>query len=614
MRGIHLLTYLVSLQVAGVVVRGCHIPTSIYSEDDESEVQPWSRGDRVTREVTLGERLACGPDVTPDLVPPNRVITTERVSRLKKEMIRRSLDGYIIPSSDEHQSEYVAPADERRRYISGFSGSYGVAVVTARHQALWTDGRYFLQADQELDCNWLLMKMKNPGVPKMTEWLQTTLRPGAKVGADPRLIGAETWISYAEDLAKFNITLEAEEMNLVDLVWPQQERPKYSEDPIFVLETRFAGKSWEEKVREVRQEMVKKGADMLVVTALDEVAWLLNLRGNDIPYNPVFRAYVILAPDRLELYVPAGKIMPAVDSHLRVNQCGDGRECVTINDYVSILDSLRALRLRNTVKKVLLGAKYSYSGGASYAIYSAVPEKMRVKDTSPILLMKARKNPKEVEGMKRAHVKDAVALCDFLSFLENEIEAGRYWSEISAAQTLGEYRGQQQDFVGISFDTISAFGSNGAIVHYAPSKETSKQITNESLYLLDSGGQYKDGTTDVTRTLHYGTPTPMQVEAYTRVLMGAVDLATLVFPEGTGDTDVDILARRHLYAVGLDYRHGTGHGIGMFLNVHEAPIQVRIYGGEEHKFEVGHFFSDAFESTYRLNYFGSHGKWLAWSH
>ncbi|XP_063842236.1 xaa-Pro aminopeptidase 1-like [Scylla paramamosain] len=352
--------------------------------------------------------------------------------------------------------------------------------------------------------------------------------------------------------AEFNITLEAEEMNLVDLVWPQQERPKYSDDPIFVLETRFAGKSWEEKVREVREEMVKKGADMLVVTALDEVAWLLNLRGNDIPYNPVFRAYVILTPDRLELYVPAGKIMPAVDSHLRVNQCGDGRECVTINDYVSILDSLRALRLRNTVKKVLLGAKYSYSGGASYAIYSAVPEKMRVKGTSPILLMKARKNPKEVEGMKRAHVKDAVALCDFLSFLENEIEAGRYWSEISAAQRLEEYRGQQQDFVGISFDTISAFGSNGAIVHYAPSKETSKQITNESLYLLDSGGQYKD-------------------------------LATLVFPEGTGDTDVDILARRHLYAVGLDYRHGSGHGIGMFLNVHEA-----------------------FESTYRLNYFGSH--------
>ncbi|KAK7068099.1 Xaa-Pro aminopeptidase 2 [Halocaridina rubra] len=425
----------------------------------------------------------------------------------------------------------------------------------------------------------------------MTEWLIQNLSNGSVVGADPKLIGTDEWKKWDKKLSDANITLRAEETNLVDLVWPEGERPPHSTDPIFIHELQFAGKKWEKKVEEAREEMENKEADMMVLTALDEIAWLLNLRGNDIPNTPVFRSYVFIGRNSVELFIPKGKITPAVDNHLNVNQCGE-EECVTISEYSTVLTRLQALQLDHGIRKVLLPSKYSYSGGVSYAIYSAVPEDKRLFVTSPVLFMKARKNEVEVQGMKRAHIKDAVALCDFLSFMEQEITDGNAWNEMEAAETLSEYREQQDHYVGLSFGTTSAFGPNGAVIHYKPRNETNRYITTESLYLLDSGGQYKDGTTDVTRTMHYGTPTPFQVEAYTRVLMGAIDLATLVFPESTGDKDVDIMARKHLYEVGLDYRHGTGHGIGMFLSVHEAPTQVRIYSKEEHKFEIGQFFSD----------------------
>ncbi|XP_064108547.1 uncharacterized protein LOC135216931 isoform X1 [Macrobrachium nipponense] len=580
------------------VVSGCVYPRYTDEYDDEDAGSGVSRR-RFIREVTLHERSNC---TSGEIQPRIRVDTSERVAALRQQMLLKGFDAYIVPSDDEHQSEYVSAHDERRKYITGFSGSAGTAVVTRERQALWTDGRYFLQADDQLDCNWLLMKQKNEGVPKMTEWITQNLVTGSKVGADPRLIGAETWKVYAEELAEADIELVALETNLIDLIWPAEERAPHSTSPLMVHELKFAGRRWEDKVADVRTEMEKHNADLLVLSALDEIAWLLNLRGDDIPFNPVFRSYVLIGKRSMDVYLPHGKITPAVDHHLKVNQC-NGQECVRISDYLSVLDHLRALKLKNEVKKVMLPSKFSYSGGVSFAVYSAVPEDKRIMATSPVLLMKARKNRVESQGMKNAHIKDAVALCDFLSLLEMEVKDGKYWDEFSAAQKVEEFRSQQKDFVSTSFATISAFGSNGAVIHYHPQRETNKQIDNTSLYLLDSGGQYKDGTTDVTRTMHYGEPTPYQVETYTRVLQGAIDLASLVFPEGTGDTNIDIMARRHLYEVGLDYRHGTGHGIGMFLNVHEAPIQVRIYGTEEHKFEVGHFFSDE-PGFYQDNEFG----------
>ncbi|KAG7156581.1 Xaa-Pro aminopeptidase 1-like 1 [Homarus americanus] len=501
--------------------------------------------ERVAREAALDGRTNC-KEGNPQ--PEIRVNTSSQMTKLRQEMGNHRLDGYIIPMTGE-QHGYLAPAEKRLQYMTGFTGSFGNVAVTADEQALWTDGRYFLQADSELGCDWLLMKEQIDGVPTISEWLRSKLVSGAKVGADPRLIAADTWKFYSEELAS---------------------------------------KRWEDKVADVRAEMERQGADILVITAPDEVAWLLNLRGSDVETTPevkfqqmhdtvsdalcslaVFRSYVIIGRNNVELFVPPDKITPAVDNHLNVNQCGE-QECVIITEYIAILDRLRVLKLNNGITKVMLGKKYSYSGGASYAIYSAVPEEKRLVTISPVLEMKARKNPVEIKGMKDSHIRDAVALCDFLSFMEKEINSGNSWNEITASEKLLELRRQQQNFMGVSFKTISAFGPNGAVIHYRPRPDTNREITTESLYLLDSGGQYKDGTTDVTRTMHYGEPTSFQVEAYTRVLIGAIDLARLIFPEGTDDTDIDILARRPLYEVGLDYRHGTGHGIGHFLGVHEG--------------------------------------------
>ncbi|XP_037780041.1 xaa-Pro aminopeptidase 1-like isoform X2 [Penaeus monodon] len=512
--------------------------------------------------VTLADREKCQPG---DVAPAVRVNTTVRVANLREEMDKYNLTAYIIPSGDEHQSEYVAKADERRKYISGFSGSSGLALVTLSAQALWTDGRYFLQAEDELDCAWIIMKEGLEGVPTVLEWLKE-LPMGATVGADPRLIGAQTWQSYAEELEGVGIDMLGIGTNLVDVIWEEDGRPPYVQDPVFVHEIEFAGKSWQDKVADVRGEMSAAEADVLVLTALDEVAWLLNLRGSDIPYNPVFRAYVAISTSSVDLFLPESKTTESVEEHLSVNECSE-QQCVTIHDYASILDYLKD----SPAEKIMVPGSYAYSGGASYAIYSAVEESARVTSTSPVLLMKARKNEVEIAGMKNAHLKDAVALCDFLRFLEKEITAGaNVWTEISAATELRSFRAAQEDFVGLSFASISAYSSNGAVIHYEPTDATDRQIGTGSLFLLDSGAQYKDGTTDVTRTMHYGEPTDEQIEAYTRVLAGHVDLASVVFPEGTTDTRLDVLARRHLYEIGLDYRHGTGHGIGMFLGVHES--------------------------------------------
>lgn len=536
------------------------------------------------KEVTLEDRPTCFPV---DINPPTRVDTTERVIKLREEMEKSNLTGYIIPSDDEHQSEYVAEADERRKYISGFSGSAGTAVVTLDQQALWTDGRYFLQAENELDCHWILMKEGEENVPTILEWLGN-LSSGSLVGADSKLISASTWLSNAEALQPSGIEMVEVEPNLVDSIWDEDGRPPYVQDEIFVHDIIYAGKSWQDKVSEVREIMATEGAEMLILTALDEVAWLLNLRGSDIPYNPVFRSYVAVTTDEVNLFVPLNKTTEAVKQHLT-----SAAETVNIQDYTSFIDYLNT----TTASKVMIPDAYSYAGGASYAVYSKIQEDARMLVTSPVLLKKAQKNSIEIQGMKNAHVKDAVALCDFLNFMEKEITSGQNWTEISAADKLAEYRAEQDGAMGLSFSTISGYGPNGAIIHYRPSNATDATISNTSLYLLDSGGQYLDGTTDVTRTLHYGEATPYMTETYTRVLMGHIDLASAVFPVGTVDTRVDILARQPLFEIGLDYNHGTGHGIGMFLGVHEAPTQVRIYGIEDHPFHVGYFFSDVHIQT-----------------
>ncbi|KAF2352830.1 Creatinase N-terminal [Trinorchestia longiramus] len=567
--------------------RACVTP--VESEWD-LEASGAKEGDlRTRRDVSLTDRRHCAGG---DQQPPGRVDTTGRVTSLVEEMVRRSLDAYIITNEDEHVSEYVSDYDKRRTFISGFSGSAGTAVVLQDgRRALWTDGRYFLTADMQLDCEWLLMKTKEPGVPSMSEWLAEQLTAGARVGLDPALTSGTHFIQLQQRLNKSGLLLVGESTNLVDQVWPEEQRPPRVEDELFVHEIEYSGLKWTKKVAQVREEMKKEEVDLLVLTTLDEVAWLLNLRGNDIPYSTVFRSYLLVDHSDVTLFIASGRIPPVVDFHLHIGQCFDN-VCFHQASHDSLVPRLQAAAQDPKVKRVLLPKKYAFSGGASYAIYSAVPAEKRHEAVSPVLLLKARKNEVEFANMKNAHLRDAAAVIDFLAFLEKEINEGREWDEMMAAERLEQFRAEQELFFKPSFNTISAFGPNGAIVHYRPNNETKLAITKDAPYLLDSGGHYQDGTTDVTRTLHFGTPTAFQKEAYTRVLMGALDLARLVFPKGTTDTNIDVLARRHLYKVGLDYKHGTGHGIGLFLSIHESPTQIRIYGDEKHEFELGQFFSD----------------------
>ncbi|XP_059350232.1 xaa-Pro aminopeptidase ApepP-like isoform X2 [Daphnia carinata] len=553
------------------------------------------------------DRLACPPDHDhPE--PANRVNTSLRVEMLRKAMALSNVNAYIITGEDQHQqTEMISPENDRRQFVSGFTGSSGTAVVTDKQAVLWTDGRYYLQADQQLDCQWILMKSGQDQVPEISHWLKSVLSPGDRVGADPKLVNANHWLQWRNELAGSDIWLDALPTNLVDAVWKHAKvvspnnsacSSSSSNKPsttAYVHDIAYSGQSWQDKVDAVRNELVAQKLDAVVLTALDEIAWLLNLRGGDVPYSPLVEGYVYLSLDRIVLFIQPTKMTELIWQHL--NECQEGTICVEVRHYDNVLNDLPVLT--ENVDSVLLPSNYAYSGGVSFAIYQTaclliqIPADKRRTSPSPLILLKAKKNAIEVEGMKNAHMKDAVALCDFLSLLEQQIREGKVqWDELKVVHTLDEYRQQQDLYRGPSFSTIAAFGPNGAVIHYRPSMETNRIIDNSSFLIIDSGGQYLDGTTDVTRTFHFGRATQRQKEIYTRVLMGAIDLATLVFPDSIADSRIDIIARQHLYQVGLDYLHGTGHGIGSFLNVHESPIQVNTNNKEAHHFHANYFFSD----------------------
>nr|AMO02532.1 xaa-pro aminopeptidase 1c [Tityus serrulatus] len=498
--------------------------------------------------------------------PSVEVNTSKRLIQLRGKLKENNYSAYIIPTDDEHQSEYVSEYDKRRTYVSGFSGSAGTAVVLLDKAALWTDGRYFLQAENELDCNWILMKQYEDNTPEIYEWLIENLSNGSQVGADPRLIKQKTWIKLEEKLAKSAIILRKDYKNLVDEIWTESNgRPSPPAEKIFIHEIKYAGKSWEKKIEQLRINIKVEGADCIIVTALDEVAWLFNLRGSDIPFNPVFKSFAFICQTEIRFYVDENKLTDEVKQYL-TNSSNDNYS-IQLKNYNDIYKEMNDFVAK--VGKVLI------TSDSSYAIYNLIPEEKRIVNESPALLMKSVKNPTEIEGMKSSHIKDSVAIIDFVALLEEEVIQGKPWDEIKAMETISQLRRQQELNMGDSFESISASGSNGAIIHYTSQPATNKAIDRENMYLLDTGGQYLDGTTDTTRTFHFGNATDFEKEAYTRVLMGVIDLATAIFPQGTRDTDIDIFARRHLYQVGLDYKHGTGHGIGLFLNVHEGPTRIR---------------------------------------
>ncbi|KAL2412749.1 putative Xaa-Pro aminopeptidase P [Exophiala dermatitidis] len=520
------------------------------------------------------------------------VDTTKRLAQLRDLMRQHKLDVYIVPSEDSHQSEYIAPCDARRAYISGFTGSAGTAVITLEKAALATDGRYFNQASKQLDSNWLLLKQGMEDVPTWQEWTTEQAEGGKTVGVDPTVITASDARKLKETLKKKSqATLVGVSENLVDKIWAN--RPPRPAEKVIVLSEKYAGKSFKDKLEDLRKDLKKKKAAGMVVSMLDEVAWLFNLRGSDIPYNPVFFSYASVTPKSATLYVDSAKIGQEVKDYLH--------GLVDIKPYDSLFSDLAqiaemaASEYETDATSKSHAPKLLLSNKSSWALSLGLGGEDKVEESrSPIADAKAIKNATELEGMRQCHIRDGAALIEYFAWLENELINNNAWiDEVEAADKLEEIRSKGEHFVGLSFDTISATGPNAAVIHYSPERGNCAVIDSKAVYLCDSGAQYLDGTTDTTRTLHFGEPTEMERKAYTLVLKGVIGLDRAVFPKGTTGFAIDAFARQHLWREGLDYRHGTGHGVGSFLNVHEGPIGIGTRAAySEVSLSIGNVVSD----------------------
>ncbi|XP_059620428.1 xaa-Pro aminopeptidase ApepP isoform X1 [Phlebotomus argentipes] len=491
--------------------------------------------------------------------------TTKKLAALRSLMKKipstgETVDAYIIPTDDAHQSEYICAHDDRRSYVSGFDGSSGTAVVTANEAFLWTDGRYYDQANKQLDSNWTLMRDGLPTTPTIGAFLAKSLAKGSKVGVDPKLISFRTWTPMKNELEAADCTLLPVKENLVDAIWSDQ--PPQTSNQTIVHELKFSGETVQKKLESIRAALKEKNAEAVVVTALDEIAYALNLRGSDIPYNPVFFSYLIITLNKVFLFIDQNKLPATFSAYEKENEVK-----IDVKPYDQIEPFLVQLLEQST-------GKFWISPTSSFSLNHLIPEKRRVQEITPIALLKAVKNPVEVEGLKNCHVRDGLALCQYFAWLSDAVAKGQAIDEISGATKLESFRAKQDHYMGLSFTTISSSGPNGAVIHYHPAQETNRPITKEEIYLCDSGAQYKDGTTDVTRTWHFGTPTAHHKDCFTRVLKGQITIATAIFPRKVKGQMLDTLARKALWDVGLDYKHGTGHGIGHFLNVHEGPMQI----------------------------------------
>ncbi|XP_050313116.1 xaa-Pro aminopeptidase 1-like [Anthonomus grandis grandis] len=542
--------------------------------------------------------------------PPRRVNSTLRLRNLREMMISEvklgthPIDAYLVTSSDEHQSIAVEEYDTRREFISGFSGSYGDAIITLSKAALWTDGRYHLQADEELDCNWLLMREGLKNVSTRTEWLRSEFPDGGRIGANPKLISEYMWNKMANQLAPHKIELVALNVCLIDEIWPKKERPKKRSKNAFVLDIKYAGVNYTTKIEEVRKLVKKAGADAMVVTSLDEIAWLLNLRGRDIPYPPFVKSYLFFDMNNVFFYANWNQLEKNnVTTYFHAQSVFRHKDTVQIKNYTAIWNDLRTKS--QLYDKILVASHCVYSEGASHAIYEHIFPEKRLPLQSPIIHLKSIKNAVEIQGMQVAHVKDGAAMCDFFSFVEMEISKGRSFTEIELVEILDAGRFLQVDSLGNSFPTIVGFAGNGAKPHYIPTNNTDSRIFNNGTIVIESGGQYFEGTTSVTRTIHYGEPDENMKAAYTRVLLGQIGFSTLTFPPNMKIADADILVRGPLWEVGLDYLHESGHGIGSFAGAKESPIAIQydLEVSTKQTFKPGYFFTIE-PGYYKEGYFG----------
>ena len=503
----------------------------------------------------------------------------ERLAALRGQMGKAGLASYVVPGNDPHASEYMASHWYEMQWLSGFNGESGTMVVTMEKALLWTDSRYYLQAGIELEGSTIeLMRESDVDCPKIVDWLADNVQ-GA-VGVNPEMFSVNDFAEWKE-----KITLKS--IDLIKPIWTEG-RPSIPQNKLYPYSADFAGESVESKLARMREQLAKKKADAMIISALDEIAWLLNIRGKDVEYNPVVIAYAVLEADKCTLFVDANKIDSPAQNYLDFNN-------IDINPYEAVFDYIKGL-----------SGTILYDGArVNEALYEAIPEGCKkIEAKSPILIDKAKKNAVELEGERIAMRQDAVALTRFFKWLEEEAFAdGKPQTECTLADKLHEFRAMGENFTDESFGTIAGYQGNGAIVHYAATPEHCAVVKPEGMLLLDSGGQYLDGTTDITRTVWLGGRIPQQAKLdYTYVLKGHIALATARFPRGTRGNQLDALAKQYMWAAGITYGHGTGHGVGHFLGCHEGPQNVRTDNNPT-ALEVGHIISDE-PGIYRTDKWG----------
>ena len=497
----------------------------------------------------------------------------KEIEQLREEMKSAGIFAYIVCTDDFHGSEYVGDHFKMREFLSGFTGSAGTLVVTLDEAALWTDGRYFLQAGRQLENSGIaLMKMGEKGVPKISEFLAEKMPVGSKLGFDGRTISAEFFSGLQSALKDKQVEIVSD-IDLGDKVW--KDRPPLSAEPVYELSARLCGASRSEKLTKIREKIRSEKADSLVTSSLDEIAWTLNLRGNDVAYNPVFLAFMIVEENDVKIFAN-----PVIFSEeIKANLKNDG---VSVYPYGEIYSALNALE-----GKVMIDPKT-----ANCRIISAVTKGTIIKKDSPIIMLKAVKNSAEIAAEKSAHVKDGVAVTRFMYWLKHTVGKEKI-TEISAAEKLEEFRKQGSDYLGQSFDPIMAYGEHGAVVHYSATEETDAELAPKGMLLSDTGGQYLQGTTDITRTFVLGELTEEEKRAFTLVMAGHLNLLAAKFPKGSQGSMLDYAAREPLWQNGLEFNHGTGHGVGFLLNVHEGPQRISWRAkGTDTAFEPGMITSD----------------------
>lgn len=514
---------------------------------------------------------------------------SERVEALRKLMAEKGIDAYVVPTADFHQSEYVGEHFKARQFITGFTGSYGTAVITRDDAGLWTDGRYFFQATNEMAGSGIrLMKMFVGDTPSVTEFLADAVPEGGTVGFDGRVLAMGEGQEFEEVLSAKNIKIDYSE-DLIDQIW--EDRPPLSEKPAFFLEEKYSGESTESKLKRVREKMKESGADVHIIASLDDTCWLLNVRGDDIDFFPLMLSYSIVTMDSMELYVDERKLDDQIRAELAKNN-------VHIHPYNDIYEDIK--KLDTSLTAMIDPMKMNY------ALYKNIPCKI-VEAANPTILMKAMKNPVELENIKEAHIKDGIAITKFMYWVKTRYDKEKI-TELSSVDKLTSLRAEQEGYIRDSFEPLCAFADHAAMMHYSPSEESDVQLKEGAFFLNDTGGGYYQGSTDITRTFVLGSVDQEMKKYFTAVVRAMMRLSRAKFLYGCYGYNLDILARGPIWDLDLDFQCGTGHGVGYLGNVHEPPTGFRWYivpsKNEHHQLEEGMVITDE-PGIYEDGKFGS---------